>query len=127
MQAAGNPDGWGANVSWSRAVGDHWTAFVRGGYAKDGGSLLEKSLVGSFAYQTVPGGNQLGVAYNYGLPNENTWGPGLDDQQTLEVFYRIQLWKEIAVTPDIQYIRNPDLNPVDDSLWVYGLRVRLAF
>jgi porin len=88
---------------------------------------LEKSLVGSFAYQTVPGGNQLGVAYNYGLPNENTWGPGLDDQQTLEVFYRIQLWKEIAVTPDIQYIRNPDLNPVDDSLWVYGLRVRLAF
>jgi len=69
----------------------------------------------------------LGVAYNYGLPNENTWGPGLDDQQTLEVFYRIQLWKEIAVTPDIQYIRNPALNPVDDSLWVYGLRVRLAF
>ena len=127
METAGNPDGWGANVSWSRAVNDHWTVFVRGGYAKDGGSLLEKSLVGGFAYQTVPGGNQLGVAYNYGVPNENTWSPELDDQQTLEVFYRIQLWKEIAVTPDIQYILNPALNPEDDSMWVYGLRVRLAF
>jgi carbohydrate-selective porin OprB len=50
-----------------------------------------------------------------------------DDQHTLEAFYRIQVWKEIAVTPDIQYIRNPALNPNDDTLWVFGLRVRLAF
>ena len=69
----------------------------------------------------------MGVVYNYGVPNEKTWGPGLDDQQTLEVFYRIQLWKEIAVTPDTQYFRNPAINPADHSLWVYGLRVRLAF
>ena len=127
MEAAGNPDGWGANVSWSRAVNEHWTTFVRGGYAKDGGSLLEKSLSTGFAWQTVSGGNQLGVAYNFGVPNESTWGPGLDDQHTLEVFYRIQLWKEIAITPDVQYIRNPALNPAESSLWVYGLRARLAF
>jgi porin len=89
--------------------------------------LLEKSLSAGFAYQTVSGGNQLGLAYNWGVPNESGWGSGLDDQHTLEVFYRIQVWKEIAVTPDIQYIRNPALNPNDDTLWVFGLRVRLAF
>ena len=88
---------------------------------------MERSLSTGFAYQTVPGGNQLGVAYNYGVPNEDTWGPGLDDQQTVEVFYRIQLWKEFAITPDIQYIRNPALNPDDSSLWVFGLRGRFAF
>jgi len=126
-EAAATPDGWGANVSWSRSVDEHWTTFVRGGYAKDGGSLLEKSLSTGFAWQTVPGGNQLGVAYNFGVPNESTWGPGLDDQHTVELFYRIQLWKEIAITPDIQYIRNPALNPEDSSLWVFGLRARLAF
>jgi porin len=102
-------------------------AFLRAGYADDGGSLLETSLVGGFGYQTVPGGNQLGVAYNWGKPNESTWGPDLDNQHTLEMFYRIQLWKELAITPDIQYIRNPALNPEDDSLWVFGLRARLAF
>ncbi len=125
--AAATPDGWGANFSWSRSVNEHWITFVRGGYAKDGGSLLEKSLTAGLAYQTVPGGNQLGVAYNWGEPNESTWVPGLDDQHTLEAFYRIQLWKEFAITPDIQYIRNPALNPDDDSLWVFGLRGRLAF
>jgi porin len=108
-------------------VSEHWIPFIRAGYAKDGGSLLEKTLSAGFAYQSVPGGNQLGIAYNWGRPNESTWGTGLDDQHTLEAFYRIQLWKEFAVTPDIQYIRNPALNPVDDSLWVFGLRARLAF
>jgi len=125
--AAATPDGWGANLSWSRSVNDHWITFIRGGYAKDGGSLLEKSLSAGFAYQTVSGGNQLGAAYNWGEPNESSWGSGLDDQHTLEVFYRIQLWKEFAITPDVQYIQNPALNPDDSSLWVFGLRARLAF
>jgi porin len=125
--AAATPDGWGANISFSRSVNEHWTSFIRAGYAKDGGSLLEKTLSAGFAYQTIPGGNQLGVAYNWGRPNESSWGPGLDDQHTLEAFYRIQLWKELAVTPDIQYIKNPALNSDDDKLWVFGLRARLAF
>ena len=126
-KAAATPNGWGANLSWSRSVNDHWITFIRGGYAKDGGSLLEKSLAAGFTYQTVPGGNQLGLAYNWGEPNESSWGSGLDDQHTLELFYRIQLWKEIAITPDIQYIRNPALNPGQDDLWVFGLRTRIAF
>jgi len=125
--AADTPDGWGANISFSRSVSEHWIPFIRAGYAKDGGSLLEKTISAGFAYQTVSGGNQLGVAYNWGEPNESTWGPDLEDQHTLEVFYRIQLWKEFAVTPDIQYIRNPALNPDDDKLWVFGLRARFAF
>jgi len=126
-KAAATPDGWGANISFSRSVNEHWIPFIRAGYAKDGGSLLEKTLSAGFAYQTVSGGNQLGVAYNWGKPNVSTWVPGLDDQHTLEAFYRIQLWKEFAVTPDIQYIKNPALNPDDHKLWVFGLRARLAF
>jgi porin len=126
-EAAATPDGWGANISFSWSFSEHWIPFIRAGYAKDGGSLLEKTLSAGFAYQTVPGGNQLGVAYNWGKPNESTWGPNLDDQHTLEVFYHIQLWKEFAITPDVQYIKNPALNPEDDKLWVFGLRARLAF
>jgi len=125
--AAATPSGWGANLSWSRSVSDHWIPFIRAGYADDGGALLEQSISTGFAYQTVSGGNQVGVAYNWGKPMESTWGPGLENQQTLEVFYRIQLFKEFAITPDIQYIRNPALNPEADTLWVWGLRARLVF
>ncbi len=127
MEQAGNPDGWGWNASWSRALNDQWIGFVRGGYAKDGGSLLEKTVSAGLAWQTVPGGNQLGMAYNWGEPNESTWGPGLPSQKTLEVFYRIQLFKELAITPDVQYIKDPALNPGASSLWVWGLRARFAF
>ena len=105
-------------------MGDQLTTFVRGGYAEDGGSLLELSLSTGFAWQTVPGGNQLGVGYNWGRPNETTWGPELDDQSTFEAFYRIQVFNELAITPDIQYVRNPALNPNEDDLWVVGLRLR---
>ncbi len=123
----GEPDGWGLNFSYSASpMANQLTTFVRGGYTEDGGSLLELSLSTGMAWQTVPGGNQLGLAYNWGRPNETTWGPGLDDQSTFEAFYRIQLFKELAVTPDIQYVRNPALNPDEDELWILGLRVRFA-
>jgi porin len=125
--AAKTPDGWGANISWSRSVKDHWIPFVRAGWADDGGSLLQKSFSAGFAYQTVPAGNQLGIAYNRGEPNESTFAPGLRDQSSMELFYRIQLFRELAITPDLQYIKNPALNPAEDSLWVFGLRARLAF
>ncbi len=127
VKATGNPDGWGANLSWSRQLTDKWMGFVRVGYAKDAGTLLESSLSTGLASQTVPGGNQLGLAFNWGEPNESTWGPGLSSQKTLEAFYRIQPFKELAITPDVQYIRDPALNPDTSSLWVFGLRARLAF
>jgi porin len=127
MTAAGNPDGWGGNLSWSRALNEEWMGFIRAGYANDGGSLLETTVSTGLAWQSVSGGNQLGMAFNWGEPNESTWGPGLPSQKTLELFYRIQLFRELAITPDVQYIRDPALNPEVSSMWVLGLRARLAF
>jgi hypothetical protein len=34
--------------------------------------------------------------------------------------------KEFAVTPSLQYIKDPALNQEKQSLWAYGLRVRIA-
>jgi hypothetical protein len=34
--------------------------------------------------------------------------------------------KELAVTPSLQYIKDPALNQEKKSLWAYGLRVRIA-
>jgi porin len=104
--------------------------FIRAGYAKDGNSLLERSVSTGFAYQPDPiggdAGNLLGFGANWGAPNEAVFGAGLDDQYALELFYRLQVTKEIAITPDIQFVMNPALNPGEDNLWVFGLRVRLA-
>jgi porin len=126
-EESATPDGWGAVVSWSQSINEHWMPFVRAGYAEDGGALLEKSISAGFGYQKVTGGNQIGLAFNWGEPMESTWGPDLPEQKSFELFYRIQVFKELAITPDIQYIVDPALNLQEDSMWVAGLRVRLAF
>jgi porin len=48
------------------------------------------------------------------------------DQYTTELFWRYQLTTELAVTPTIQYIKDPALNPDESSLWAFGLRVRIV-
>jgi porin len=123
---AGANEGWGVAFSHVRHLDDHWMPFIRGGYADDGGSLLQKSLSIGFLYQDQPGADLLGVGLNWGEPNESSFGPGLDDQYTAEVFYRIPVTQQIAITPSIEYLKDPALNPEHDSIWIAGVRVRLA-
>ena len=124
---AGVPDGWGVNGSASVWIDEKWLPFLRGGYAEDGGSLLEWSVSAGFGYQPQRGGNVLGVGVNYGKPNSNTFGADLDEQLTAEVFYRWQVTNNIAVTPDLQVLGNPALNADDDWIAVLGVRARATF
>jgi porin len=121
----GTPDGWGINASWQQWVADKWLPFVRGGYTEDSGSLLEKSLTAGIAYQPVPLRGVVGIGFNWGKPNQPSFA-GADDQYTAELFWRYQLTKELAMTPSIQYIKDPALNEEEDSLWVFGMRARVV-
>lgn len=67
----------------------------------------------------------IALGLNWGKPNQVSF-EGADDQYTMELFWRYQLTKEVAVTPSVQYIKDPALNPEKDSLWVFGLRLRFA-
>ena len=125
-------DGWGAVLSFSHSLGDKWLLFARGGYANDGGSLLEKSVSigGGYAPAGIatPGaGHQLGFGANWGQPNDSVFGSGLDDQYTMEAYFRLQVTKELSITPNVQFLIDPALNPEEDHIWVFGLRARLSF
>ncbi len=122
----GDPSGWGLNASATWFLADKWMPFLRGGYAKDGGSLLQGSISTGVGYQWIPGRDLLGFGFNWGQPNETTWGERLRDQYTFELFWRWQLAKQLAVTPDLQLLINPATNPDQGSIWMFGLRGRLA-
>ncbi|MCP4259965.1 MAG: carbohydrate porin [Planctomycetes bacterium] len=124
--AAGTPGGWGVAFSHVRYLKKRFMPFIRGGYADDGGSLLQKSVSAGLGYQPFGRRDLLGIAFNWGEPNEDSFGSGLDDQFTTEVFYRFQLAEQLAITPDLQLLINPALNPNEDQIWVFGLRARLA-
>ncbi len=121
------PSGWGVNFSASRYLNDNLMPFLRGGYAEDAGSLLEASISGGMGYQTEAFDGLLGAAVNWGRPNEDTFGPGLDDQLALEVFYRVAAGRHTALTFDVQYIQDPAINPLESSIWMFNLRGRIAF
>ena len=100
--------------------------FLRAGYADEGGALYERSLSVGLGRYHANSKNLAAIGLNWSQPSESSFGPDLDDQFTLEMYYRWQITPQIALTPDLQWIDNPALNPEESSIWVAGLRVRLA-
>ena len=73
----------------------------------------------------VPRGNKdvAGIGVRWGKPADGA----LRDQFTSEFFYRFQLTQFLAITPDVQIIVDPALNPSEDVLALFGIRMRAAF
>jgi porin len=126
-EKAGVPSGWGLNFSFSRSFDEKWMPFFRAGYAEDGGTLLQKTISAGLGYHLKDDVSLFGLGINWGQPNETTFGPGLSDQYAIELFSRLQVMRNFQLTPDIQYINNPALNPTANHSWVFGLRARLVF
>lgn len=124
--ATGDPSGWGLVLSATKYIDERWLPFIRYAYTKDAGSFLQNALAAGIGYQPVQGSHLLGAAYSWGQVNEATFAEGLKDQHLMEVFYRIQLSSQLAITPDIQYIINPALNDPQSSIFLWGLRGRLS-
>jgi len=121
------PSGWGVAFSFSRLFADKWEPFVRAGYAHDGGALWERSISVGLGYHTRKESDVLGIGINWSRPSSETFGPGLDDQYTVEIFYRFQVLKILTITPDVQVVFNPALNPDKDVIAIFGLRARISF
>ena len=122
----GVPDGWGLAFSAAKFVDERWMPFLRLGYAKNGGALWERSASAGVGYYIKARADLVGLGLNWSRPSKSSFGPGLRDQTTAELFYRLQLSPNFALTPDIQLLVNPALNPREDHIWVFGLRARLA-
>jgi porin len=121
-------DGYGIAFSASYLIHDRWLPFVRFGISNGGGGApLERSIsVGGGTYMREKS-DFLGVGFNWGRPSKETYGPGLRDQLTAEIYYRLMLFQYLTITPDVQLIVNPAMNPDADQIWVFGLRARLEF
>lgn len=126
--AVGIPSGEGATLSVSRTLNDRWQGFVRGGYADGGGTLLARFASVGAGYSIQGGNNYLGFGAGWGrAPGEDGKGAGSRDQYTFEAYYRWQPDPALQITPGIQLILDPALDPNRNSMFVAGLRMRLSF
>lgn len=112
---------WGASVSASWFVDNKWVPFLRAGMSQGTAALYKRSVsagVGYYARNT----DLTGIGLNWADPGDAF----AKDQYTAEAFYRFALSPHFAITPSVQYIVNPALNPGQGSVALFSLRARLA-
>ena len=100
---------------------EKWMVFGRLGWSNGGAPLANTTATAGVTYRFLKR-DLLGIGFNWSDPSNNN----LRDQYSTELFYRFQFAQNLAFTPSLQWLVDPALNPVEDSLWVFGLRMRLT-
>jgi len=123
---AGIEEGWGIGVSAVQRFG-RFSPFVRYGYADANplGPTPSRHMVNAgLVIDGIFGqaNDRVGVGYTWSDPADRT----LQDQSAIDAYYRLQLTPEIEVGPTLEVIFDPVRNPDEDTVFVWGLRARIA-
>ncbi|MDA8561615.1 carbohydrate porin [Gammaproteobacteria bacterium] len=120
---AGLPKSYGIAFSSNWLIFNKWLPFIRLGQSKGKAQLFNKSITTGIGYLFSQYSDVFGLGFNWGQPSSDSINT---NQYTTELFLRLQLTKEIAITPDIQWIVNPAFNSKRNNLLVGGLRGRIT-
>jgi porin len=115
------PEGRGVAFTAQKFVCDRWLPFFRFGYSDGDAALMETTFSTGVGLRR-PNNDVAGIGVSWGRPSS---GP-VESQFTSEAFYRFQLTQFLALTPDVQLIVDPALNPGQDVVAFFGLRLRAA-
>ncbi len=118
----GVPESWGITTGANWTFDDTWMPFLRAGWSDGDAPLMNSSVTLGLLHYRARRSDLMGFAVNWGSPSDD----GLSDQYTTELFYRFQLAQNLAITPSVQLLVDPALNPDDDRIWIGGLRMRLT-
>ncbi|WP_282022335.1 carbohydrate porin [Ruegeria faecimaris] len=115
------PEDYGAAFSAAWFVDNKWMPFFRAGASKGAAALYDRSVSAGIGYY----GRNTDLA---GLGLDWAEARGIDgDQFTLEAFYRFSIAPGLQITPSVQFISDPLLNPDQDRITLFGLRTRIVF
>ena len=118
---SGRPEDKGISASGAWFINNTWMPFVRAGWSDGTAALYERSFSAGLGYFTRKT-DLAGIGLNWAEAN------GLEGTQfTAEAFYRFSLSPGFQITPSIQFIDNPLLDPSQDSITLVGLRGRIVF
>lgn len=121
------PQARGLAFNANMTVGDNLMWFLRAGLSD--GWVNDRAVSAGFGWHPSEQFSDLaGIGVGWVRPNADILPEPLTREQwNVEAFYRWHLTPNLAITPDLQYIANPSLNPEIDDLWVASLRARITF
>ncbi len=103
-------------------VADDLMVFARAGWSE--GWVIDRNATAGLGWRPRWALSDL-IGFGFGFAHPvNEFLP---TQKTVEFFYRFQLTPSLALTPDVQFISDPALNPAEDKLWVFSFRSRATF
>lgn len=121
------PDARGVAFNTNMAMSPNFMWFVRAGIS-DGWAVDRAATVGLGWRPSEQYSDLFGIALGWVGPDDDVVPkPFQREQWTAESFYRFHLTPNFAVTPDLQYIKDPSFNPGVDNLWVASIRARITF
>ena len=120
---AGVPSSSGMSIGANWTFDDVWMPFLRIGFSNGNAPIYNESFTVGMIYKPNSRSDLLGISLGKGSPPDES----LKDQTTIEAFWRFQFSQGLAITPSIQYLKDPALHPTESSVWLFGLRTRLAF
>lgn len=131
-------EGYGFGVSLDQQVTSEVTLFARYGYAHD--AIRDYAVEHAVSAGVQVAGSLwqrptdvLGLAWGVRILNNSyeesleAGGDDASDEHQLELYYRYQVNDHLAVTPDLQYVVNPEGVDDQDDLFVFGMRGQLNF
>ncbi|MGI9365901.1 MAG: carbohydrate porin [Rhizobiaceae bacterium] len=121
QSGGGRPEDYGATMSAAWFWDNEWLTFFRAGASKGTAALYNRSVSTGIAWY---GRNTdaAGIGLNWAQAN------GISGSQfTAEAFYRFSISPGLQITPSVQFISNPLLDPTQDSIVLFGLRSRVVF
>ena len=119
------PSASGYSLVAQQEIGGGWVPYARYAHS-DAAAVDVKHLITLGAVREGIGrwdNDRFGFAAGWGSPHDAS----LRDQWVTEVFYRMELFPELRITPHAQIIVHPSRNPNDDVLAILGLRARFTF
>jgi porin len=119
---AGQDSGRGVAISSNWTLAEKWMPFIRVGVADGEAAIMKSQVSAGLTYTFGRHRSQFGAAVSLQKPRVS----GLDDQTTIETYLRWQVTPSLALSPNIQVLRNPAFNPKRSTIILGGLRFRYA-
>jgi porin len=114
--------GWALSSHWF--FDDTWAPYLRYAWSDGNGfNAFYKKQFQAGVGRVARNYDMLGVSVSWSDTNI----PDSDSQYTGEVFYRFVLTQHLELTPNLQIIGNPTLNPGKDWMTYLSFRARMTF
>jgi porin len=117
----GIPESDGITIGANWLINKEWLPFARIGFSDGLAPQMQKTITVGLGHYISIRTDVIGLAVNWGDPSDEA----LREQYTTELFYKFQYTQNFAITPSVQWLVDPALNPDEDNIWIFGLRVRL--